>query len=172
MTQRITITLNDQEGDFEKLIKYIQDNAEGGHTFDVIVDDGDLEQSFCIDGDGDFEILELKCEDYVGDIPKAIPAEVKQEAPKEKSNEDLAIEEAKALKLQMDDKEGWDPNVNMPSWAEDGIYSLIEDVIDFATKIKDTKEALKDIEDSAQSFYDSVDDVSRGVRDTIDRLED
>lgn len=61
-TKIITIKVNDVTGDLENLLKCIKATSDPGHTFDVIVDPIDTEnaESFEMDGDGSFHILDIK----------------------------------------------------------------------------------------------------------------
>ena len=61
-TKIITIKVNDIAGDLENLLKYIKATSDPGHTFDVIVDPIDTEnaESFEMDGDGSFQIIDIK----------------------------------------------------------------------------------------------------------------
>lgn len=63
-TKILTIKVNDTTGDFERLLKCIKDSSDPGHTFDVIVDSINSEnaETFEMDGDGTFQILEIKTE--------------------------------------------------------------------------------------------------------------
>ena len=63
-TKIITIKFNDIAGDLENLLKCIKATSDPGHTFDVIVDPIDTEnaESFEMDGDGSFQIIDIKTE--------------------------------------------------------------------------------------------------------------
>ena len=63
-TKIITIKVNDVTGDLENLLKCIKATSDPGHTFDVIVDPIDTKnaESFEMDGDGSFHILDIKTE--------------------------------------------------------------------------------------------------------------
>ena len=63
-TKIITIKVNDITGDLENLLKCIKATSDPGHTFDVIVDPIDTEnaESFEMDGDGSFKIIDIKTE--------------------------------------------------------------------------------------------------------------
>ena len=63
-TKIITIKVNDIAGDLENLLKCIKATSDPGHTFDVIVDPIDIEnaESFEMDGDGSFQIIDIKTE--------------------------------------------------------------------------------------------------------------
>ena len=63
-TKIITIKVNDVTGDLENLLKCIKTTSDPGHTFDVIVDPIDTEnaESFEMDGDGSFQIIDIKME--------------------------------------------------------------------------------------------------------------
>lgn len=63
-TKIITIKVNDIAGDLENLLKCIKATSDPGHTFDVIVDPIDTEnaESFEMDGDGSFQIIDIKTE--------------------------------------------------------------------------------------------------------------
>ena len=63
-TKIITIKVNDMAGDLENLFKCIKATSDPGHTFDVIVDPIDTEnaESFEMDGDGSFQIIDIKTE--------------------------------------------------------------------------------------------------------------
>ena len=53
----------DQEGQLKKLIEYIGQNGNGGHSFDIVVDpDGDKDErkSFGWDGDGSDRIFKVE----------------------------------------------------------------------------------------------------------------
>lgn len=60
---KLVIELRDPDGSLEKLIRYIAESANGGHSYEVLVDVGnDGEKSFGIDGDGAFHIFDVKVE--------------------------------------------------------------------------------------------------------------
>ena len=63
-TKIITIKDNDIAGDLENLLKCIKATSDPGHIFDVIVDPIDTEnaESFEMDGDGSFQIIDIKTE--------------------------------------------------------------------------------------------------------------
>ena len=63
-TKIITIKVNDIAGDLENLLKCIKATSDPGHTFDVIVDPIDTENAepFEMDGDGSFQIIDIKTE--------------------------------------------------------------------------------------------------------------
>lgn len=63
-TKIITIKVNDVTGDLENLLKCIKTTSDPGHTFDVIVDPIDTKnaESFEMDGDGSFQIIDIKTE--------------------------------------------------------------------------------------------------------------
>lgn len=63
-TKIITIKVNDVTGDLENLLKCIKATSDPGHTFDVIVDPIDTKnaESFEMDGDGAFQIIDIKTE--------------------------------------------------------------------------------------------------------------
>ena len=63
-TKIITIKVNDVTGDLENLLKCIKATSDPGHTFDVIVDhiDNENAESFEMDGDGSFQIIDIKTE--------------------------------------------------------------------------------------------------------------
>lgn len=63
-TKIITIKVNDIAGDLENLLKCIKATSDPGHTFDIIVDPIDTEnaESFEMDGDGSFQIIDIKTE--------------------------------------------------------------------------------------------------------------
>jgi len=59
----ITIQVSDSENSLQRMLEHIKSNSDGGHSFEVIVDpDGDVDQkkSFGIDGDGAFNIRNIK----------------------------------------------------------------------------------------------------------------
>lgn len=60
--KQITIKVNDPSIDgLEALIKYIDQNSRGGHSFRVTVDPkNELEKDFWIDGDGSFRISDIE----------------------------------------------------------------------------------------------------------------
>lgn len=61
---KLVIELRDPDHSLEKLIQYIADSANVGHSYEVIVDpDSDGKKSFGIDGDGPFHIFSVKVED-------------------------------------------------------------------------------------------------------------
>jgi ADP-ribose pyrophosphatase YjhB (NUDIX family) len=57
----MTIDLDDDENQLARLLAYIKENSEVGHSFDVVVDpdDPELAKKFYIDGDGAFRIREI-----------------------------------------------------------------------------------------------------------------
>lgn len=61
-TKIITIKVNDIAGDLENLLKCIKATSDPGHTFDVIVDpiDNENAESFEMDGDGSFQIIDIQ----------------------------------------------------------------------------------------------------------------
>ena len=63
-TKIITIKVNDVTGDLENLLKCIKATSDPGHTFDIIVDPIDTKnaESFEMDGDGSFRIIDIKTE--------------------------------------------------------------------------------------------------------------
>lgn len=63
-TKIITIKVNDPTGDLENLLKCIKGTSDPGHTFDIIVDPTMREntETFEIDGDGSFRIIDIKTE--------------------------------------------------------------------------------------------------------------
>jgi hypothetical protein len=61
----ITVTCRDTENSLEELLKYIQQNGNGGHSFSIVVDpDGDKDQkkTFGWDGDGSDRIFDISSE--------------------------------------------------------------------------------------------------------------
>ncbi len=61
-TKIIAIKVNDVTGDLENLLRCIKATSDPGHTFDVIVDPIDTKnaESFEMDGDGSFNILDIQ----------------------------------------------------------------------------------------------------------------
>jgi uncharacterized protein len=59
--RKLEIDLDDEDGQLEKLLAYIKENSEVGHSFDIVVDpsDPELARKFYIDGDGAFRIREI-----------------------------------------------------------------------------------------------------------------
>lgn len=62
--KKITLTVNDGEGAIEKLLRYIKEISDPGHSFtiDVDPDDPDCNKKFGIDGDGADRIFEIGVE--------------------------------------------------------------------------------------------------------------
>ena len=58
----ITVLVRDQDDQLEKMIEYIRNKANPGHSFPVIVDPNDSEyrKEFFFDGDGAFFIKKIK----------------------------------------------------------------------------------------------------------------
>jgi uncharacterized protein len=58
----LIVDVDDDEGQLERLLLYIMENSEVGHSFDVVVDpdDRELAKKFYIDGDGAFRIRGIK----------------------------------------------------------------------------------------------------------------
>ena len=63
--KRIIIDCWDKENSFQSLFEYIRDNSSSGHSFPVIVDEGDAERErkFYIDGDGSDRIVCIEIEE-------------------------------------------------------------------------------------------------------------
>ena len=63
--KKIEIDVEDDESQLAKLLAYIKENSEGGHSFDIVVDpsDPDLAKKFYIDGDGAFRIRKIIASD-------------------------------------------------------------------------------------------------------------
>jgi ADP-ribose pyrophosphatase YjhB (NUDIX family) len=61
----MTIDLDDDENQLARLLAYIKENSEVGHSFDVVVDpsDPELAKKFYIDGDGAFRIRKIMASD-------------------------------------------------------------------------------------------------------------
>jgi hypothetical protein len=59
---QLIITVNDDEHQLQKMIEYIKQNSDPGHSFIAIVDPDDSEatQKFSFDGDGAFHIVEIE----------------------------------------------------------------------------------------------------------------
>jgi hypothetical protein len=55
-TKTITITCRDIDNTLEKLINFIKENGNGGHTFNIVADG----KKFEWDGDGSDAIFEIK----------------------------------------------------------------------------------------------------------------
>ena len=52
---------NDRDGQLKKLIEYIGQNGNGGHSFDIVVDpDDESKKSFGWDGDGSDRIFKVE----------------------------------------------------------------------------------------------------------------
>lgn len=60
--EMIQVDVDDEEGQLAKLLAYIKENSEVGHSFEVVVDpsDPELARKFYIDGDGAFRIRDIK----------------------------------------------------------------------------------------------------------------
>jgi hypothetical protein len=77
-TKRITIECNDPDNSLVNLLKYIQQNGNGGHSFSIVVDPGDKgfatangrtggEKKFFFDGDGSDHIGSVSEEQLVAE---------------------------------------------------------------------------------------------------------
>lgn len=62
---KITIDGDDEDSVLLRLLTYLKENSEVGHSFDVVVDpdDAELARKFYIDGDGAFRIREIMASD-------------------------------------------------------------------------------------------------------------
>jgi len=58
----ISVLVRDQDDSLEKMIEYIRDKSNPGHSFPVIVDpkDSEYRKEFFFDGDGSFFIKKIK----------------------------------------------------------------------------------------------------------------
>ncbi len=60
-TTKITITARDPDGSLVRMLNFIKERSDPGHSFSALVDrEGDGEQSFGFDGDGMFSIVNIK----------------------------------------------------------------------------------------------------------------
>jgi hypothetical protein len=75
-----TITCHDDEGALKKLLEYIKEIGNGGHSFKIVVDPENKEtmKEFGWDGDGSDKIESIKAEKKEEEKPKE-PAEEKPE---------------------------------------------------------------------------------------------
>jgi hypothetical protein len=82
----ITVTCRDTENSLEELLKYIQQNGNGGHSFSIIVDpegDKDQKKTFGWDGDGSDRIFDIS-------------SEMVDEDEKDEEDEDEKLEESRS----------------------------------------------------------------------------
>lgn len=106
---KLVVDVRDSEGELKKLLSYIKDVSDAGHTFDVVVDPGneDWEKGFEIDGDGAFSIKEVKFEKDDEDDDDEI--EIKEESVNSEDDFILALSDVlKSMRVLNELWHQWD----------------------------------------------------------------
>jgi hypothetical protein len=67
-SKRIIVVCDDKDNSLQELLEYIKGNSGGGHSFPILVDEGDpqREQMFGFDGDGSDRIYSIEVEKING----------------------------------------------------------------------------------------------------------
>lgn len=62
--KHIVLTVYDEEGTIENMLHEISSILESGHSFNVVLDPGDYNKSFFLDGDGYDKIVDIASDEY------------------------------------------------------------------------------------------------------------
>lgn len=62
--KHIVLTVCDSEGSIEKMLQEISSVLQSGHSFNVVIDPGDYNKSFFLDGDGCDKIYDITVDKY------------------------------------------------------------------------------------------------------------